>query len=82
MKQLRGNGNWTGKTATILYKCLTTPIEENISYVTIPEYEVYKSAAQTTYSKGENLNKTVKSNDESAYPDNSYQGSYWYVKVQ
>ncbi len=42
--------------------------------------DYYKSEFVGTYEKGEDLLKTVTSNSENAYPENNYQGNYWYVK--
>ncbi len=59
-------------TDTITYCSFRTSTHLSVDY--------YKSKFVGTYEKGEDLLKTVTSNSENAYPENNYQGNYWYVK--
>lgn len=43
------------------------------------KHSFYRHGYTTTYSKGATSYGTVESENRSAYPDNSYSGSYWYV---
>ena len=43
--------------------------------------EHYTSEFDGTYEKGEDLLDKVTSNSENAYPENNYQGYYWYEKI-
>ncbi len=69
------NGYWFSSsqiTNTITYCSNRTSTHLFVDY--------YKSEFVGTYEKGEDLLKTVTSNSENAYPENNYQGNYWYVK--
>ena len=69
-------GNWyasSNNTTSISY----------CSYKSSTSFSVehYTSKFDGTYEKGEDLLDKVTSNSENAYPENNYQGNYWYEKI-
>lgn len=56
---------------------------EPVSNANHDSYSVYKHTASpiTSYSKGTLSYGYVTSTSSTAYPDNSYSGSYWYVRI-